>query len=56
MLSISRFYFCLVIDAPVAMPMGVEVEDAGIKNVFEPAVEIRNYFPETWLWDLVEVG
>ena len=40
----------------MAMPMGVEVEDRKGVNVFEPAVEIRNYFPETWLWDLIEVG
>ncbi len=22
----------------------------------EDALELRNYFPETWLWDLYDVG
>ena len=54
---------------PMAMPnimmpistFGMAVPDMGVsekmrKDLDEPQVELRNYFPETWLWKLSRTG
>ncbi|XP_068173227.1 alpha-2-macroglobulin-like isoform X2 [Antennarius striatus] len=48
-------------DSPVVQRMSIQVGMAGSGNAREvadssPIETVRNFFPETWIWDLVEVG
>ncbi|KAK5617052.1 hypothetical protein CRENBAI_016536 [Crenichthys baileyi] len=42
-------------DSSVAMGLGA-VGESGSIMVSEPLVTVRTFFPETWIWDLVETG
>ncbi|XP_056329994.1 alpha-2-macroglobulin-like [Danio aesculapii] len=52
-LTYHRFRDIVMYDTSGRVGMGSSIESSTIDN---PAVTIRTVFPETWIWDLAEVG
>uniref|UniRef100_A0A3Q1K3Z3 Alpha-2-macroglobulin-like n=1 Tax=Anabas testudineus TaxID=64144 RepID=A0A3Q1K3Z3_ANATE len=55
----ARMNLGLGMAAPPGPPVAVALEDSeyvGAAPIPQPITTVRTFFPETWIWDLVEVG
>lgn len=44
-----------MVNRPMEAQQSNDVDDSA-DTVISPVVSVRTFFPETWLWDLFEIG